>query len=69
MVTQNVAMQSICLAREKETHYSHLSVADSVVVTGFWKTYLVEVNVSLSQLIRTLSREDHHTVRLLPDVL
>lgn len=58
----------VCFARQKSykllKHY-----CDSVVVTDLWRTCLVEVNVSLSQLISTLSREDHHTVWLLPYVL
>ncbi len=50
------------LLEKKKNITQSFNVADSVVVTDFWKTCLVEVNVSLSQLIRTLSREDHHTV-------
>lgn len=42
------------------------------IFTQTWvllQIHLMEVDVSLSQLVRTLSREDHHAVRLLPDVL
>lgn len=31
--------------------------------------YLVKIYVTLSKFIRTFSREDHHAIRVLPNVL